>query len=300
MARRPERPDRPGRPGRPGPPEGRDRPRHPPRAAPRPAPPAAGEGDAAEAEARPGTVYGVRPVAELLEGEPDRLVRLHFLEGAHGHALGRLVAAARGRKVPFAFEPRQRLDDLAGTDKHQGVVAQVAAVPYAALEEVIARAEAAPPGLVMVLDGVEDPRNLGAIVRTAEAAGCHGLVVPKRHAAPLTDVAAKASAGASLVLPLARVDNLVRALERLKEHGFWIYGLDAAAPEPVTAPDYRAPVALVVGAEGKGIRPLVKKACDALVAIPLKGRTASLNVSAAAAVAVFMVVSRREGWGAGR
>jgi len=125
-------------------------------------------------------------------------------------------------------------------------------------------------------------------------------VVPKRHAAPLTDVAAKASAGASLVLPLARVDNLVRALERLKEHGFWIYGLDAAAPEPVTAPDYRAPVALVVGAEGKGIRPLVKKACDALVAIPLKGRTASLNVSAAAAVAVFMVVSRREGWGAGR
>ena len=113
-------------------------------------------------------------------------------------------------------------------------------------------------------------------------------------------MAAKASAGASLVLPLARVDNLARALETLKGRGFWVYGLDAAAETPVSAPDYRVPVVLVVGAEGKGIRPLVKKACDHLVGIPLKGRTASLNVSAAAAVGVFMVLSRREGWGAGR
>ena len=110
-------------------------------------------------------------------------------------------------------------------------------------------------------------------------------------------MAAKASAGASLVLPLARVDNLVRALETLKGHGFWIYGLDTVAETPVSAPDYRVPVALVVGAEGKGIRPLVKKACDHLVGIPLKGRTASLNVSAAAAVGIFTVLSRREGWG---
>jgi 23S rRNA (guanosine2251-2'-O)-methyltransferase len=251
-------------------------------------------------EGERGVVYGVRPVAELLEQGPDRLVRLHFLQGAHGPALGRLVSGARRLRIPFAFEPRQRLDDLCGTDKHQGVAAQVAAVPYATLEQVLERAEKEPPGLIVVLDGVEDPRNLGAVIRTAEAAGCHGLVVPKRHAAPLTDVAAKASAGASLVLPLARVDNTVRALETLKGRGFWVYGLDTAAPTPVSAPDYRVPVVLVVGAEGKGLRPLVKKACDHLVGIPLKGVTASLNVSAAAAVGIFMVVSRREGWGESR
>lgn len=261
--------------------------------APRPEAGAEGEGDK-------GVVYGVRPVAELLEQAPDRLVRLHFVEGAHGHALGRLVAGARRLRVPFAFEPRRRLDELCGTDKHQGVAARVAAVPYATLEQIVERAEKDPPGLIVVLDGVEDPRNLGAVIRTAEAAGCHGLVVPKRHAAPLTDVAAKASAGASLVLPLARVDNTVRALEQLKGRGFWVYGLDAGAPTPVSAPDYRVPVALVVGAEDKGLRPLVKKACDHLVGIPLKGRTASLNVSAAAAVGVFMVLSRREGWGESR
>jgi 23S rRNA (guanosine2251-2'-O)-methyltransferase len=255
-----------------------------------------GAGEDAPQTAAAACVYGIRPVAEMLEGAPERLIRLHLLKGTHG-PLNRLVQAARARRVPFAFEPRARLDQLAGTPKHQGAVAQVAAVPYATLDDVIARAEADPPGLVVVLDGVEDPGNRGAVIRTAEAAGCHGVVVPKRHAAPLTDAAAKASAGASLVLPLARVDNLVRALERLKAAGFWVYGLDPAAEEGIAGPDYAGPVALVVGAEAKGMRPLVAKACDVRVRIPLKGRTASLNVSAAAAVGVFMVRSRRERWG---
>jgi 23S rRNA (guanosine2251-2'-O)-methyltransferase len=261
-----------------------DRAPRPPRAVPEAAP----EG--------PACVYGVRPVAELLEGEPDRVVRVHFAEGHHGAALGRLLAVAKARHLPYLFEPRGRLDDLAGGPKHQGVVAEVAAVPYADLETVIARALADPPGLIVVLDGIEDPRNLGAVIRTAEAAGCHGMIVPKRHAAPLTGVAAKASAGASLLLPLARVENTVRALETLKGRGFWVYGLDAAAETAVSAPDYGVPVALVMGAEGKGLRPLVARACDALVRIPLKGRTASLNVSAAAAVGIFAVRARREGW----
>jgi len=252
-----------------------------------------------EAEAAPegpACVYGVRPVAELLEGEPERIVRVHFAQGHHGAALGRLLVTVRARKVPFAFEPRARLDTLAGGARHQGVVAEVAAVPYADLETVVARALADPPGLIVVLDGIEDPGNLGAVIRTAEAAGCHGMIVPKRHAAPLTGVAAKASAGASLLLPLARVENTVRALQTLKDRGFWVYGLDAAAETTVSGPDYKAPVALVVGAEGKGLRPLVARACDQLVRIPLKGRTASLNVSAAAAVGIFAVRARREGW----
>lgn len=257
---------------------------------PRPAPEAAPEG--------PACVYGVRPVEELLEGESDRVVRVHFAEGHHGAALGRLLAAAKARHLPYLFEARSRLDTLAGGARHQGVVAEVAAVPYADLETVIARALADPPGLIVVLDGIEDPRNLGAVIRTAEAAGCHGMIVPKRHAAPLTGVAAKTSAGASLLLPLARVENTVRALETLKTRGFWVYGLDAAAETPVSGPDYGAPVALVMGAEGKGLRPLVARACDALVRIPLKGRTPSLNVSAAAAVGIFAVRARREGWGA--
>jgi len=257
--------------------------------APRPEPEAAPEG--------PACVYGVRPVEELLEGEPDRVVRVHFAQGHHGAALGRLLALAKAKRLPYHFEARSRLDTLAGGARHQGVVAEVAAVPYADLETVIARALADPPGLVVVLDGVEDPHNLGAVIRTAEAAGCHGMIVPKRHAAPLTGVAAKASAGASLLLPLARVENTVRALETLKNRGFWVFGLDAAAETTVSGPDYGAPVVLVVGAEGKGLRPLVARACDTLVRIPLKGRTPSLNVSAAAAVGIFAVRARREKWG---
>lgn len=239
-------------------------------------------------------VYGIRAVKELLADAPARISRLHFLEGARAAAVQEMLSAARAAKIPFDFSRRTHLNDLAGSDKHQGVVASVAPLAYATLDEVLARAAADPPGLVVVLDGVEDPRNLGAVVRTLEAAGGHGVVIPRRRAAPLTATVAKAAAGALTHLPVCRVDNVARTLDTLKQAGFWVYGMAAGGSESLAGANFSGPVALVLGAEGKGIRPLVEKGCDALVHIPLKGKTPSLNVSVAAAVGIFTVLAGRE------
>ncbi|MBI5137472.1 MAG: 23S rRNA (guanosine(2251)-2'-O)-methyltransferase RlmB [Nitrospirae bacterium] len=244
-----------------------------------------------------GCVYGIHPVEELLAEGSGRVSRLHFLDGGGSKPLGDLVARAKALAIPFDFCNRARLDALAGTAKHQGVVAQVAAIPYLPLDDLIARAAGDAPGLIVVLDEVSDPRNLGAVMRTAEAAGAHGIIIPKRRAAPATDLVAKVSAGAFMHLPLTRVDNTVQALERLKQAGYWVYGLAADGPVNIAQADFRAATVLVLGAEGKGLRPLVARHCDHLVRIPLKGRTPSLNVSVAAAVAIFAVIGQREGWG---
>ncbi len=243
-------------------------------------------------------IYGVHPVSELLSSDRSRVVRLHFLDGARG-GVKDLVSLAKEGKIPFDFITRSRLDALAGTPKHQGVVAQVAAMSYLSLDELIdrtAQSEGGAPGLLIVLDEVSDPRNLGAVIRTAEAAGADGVIVPKRRSAPATDLVAKVSAGAFLHLPLARVDNVAQSLERLKKAGYWVYGLAAEGAVDVASADYGGPTVLVLGAEGKGLRPLVARRCDALVRIPLKGHTASLNVSVAAAVAIFSVIGQRDGW----
>jgi len=248
-------------------------------------------------EENPDCVYGIHPVETLLREQPEQVSRVAFLKGSGSSAMEALVALAKGTRVPYDFVPRERLTRAAGTDKHQGVVATVAAFAYADLDDVIAGAAAQPPGLVLVLDNVEDPRNLGAIIRTAEALGAHGIVIPKRRAASVTALVAKVAAGALVHLPVARAENISQALEALKQHGFWVFGLDAAGKEAFTGPNYSGPTALVLGAEGKGLRPLVARHCDALVHIPLKGKTPSLNVSVAAAMALFAVVGQREGWG---
>ena len=187
---------------------------------------------------------------------------------------------------------------MAGTTKHQGVVAQVSAMPYFTLDELIDRvAEGGKPGLLIALDEVEDPRNLGAVMRTAEAAGADGIIVPKRRAAPATDLVAKVSAGAFLHIPLARVENMAQALEKLKKVGYWVYGLAAEGDMNVANADYKDATVLVLGAEGKGLRPLVARHCDMHISIPLKGKTPSLNVSVAAAVAIFAAIAQRDGWG---
>ncbi len=252
-----------------------------------------GEPSAAPQE-KPDIVYGIRAVMELLEGAPERVSRLHVLEGSRAPAVQEMVTLARAAKIPFDFSERGRLNDLAGTDKHQGVVAGVAPFAYAELDDVLTRAAANPPGLVLVLDGVEDPRNLGAVVRTLEAAGGHGIIIPKRRAASVTATVAKAAAGALMHLPVCRVENVARTLETLKKAGFWVYGMTADGKQALNGADFSGPVALVLGAEGKGIRPLVEKGCDALVHIPLKGKTPSLNVSVAAAVGIFAVLAGRE------
>jgi 23S rRNA (guanosine2251-2'-O)-methyltransferase len=229
---------------------------------------------------------GIHPITEALRaGRP--LDRVLVAQGAGGPRLQAIIDLARQSEVPVRFEPRAALDRLAGTPAHQGVVALGAAQKYADLEAV------APSGLLVVLDGVEDPHNLGAIIRTAHAAGAAGVVIPERRAAGVTDVVAKAAAGALEHLPVIRVTNLNRALEDLKKRGYWIYGLDERATEDYDRIEYSAPTALVLGAEGKGLHEQVRKHCDVLVRIPMAGKISSLNVSVAAGIVLFEWKRRR-------
>ena len=194
---------------------------------------------------------------------------------------------ARRAYVPVRFEPRAALDRLAGSSAHQGVVALGAARQYAGLDA------AAAGELVVVLDGVEDPHNLGAIIRTAHAAGAGAVIIPERRAATLTDVVGKAAAGALEHLPVVKVTNINRTLEELKGRGFWIYGLDERGTETYDRAEFATPTALVFGGEGKGLHEQVRKHCDALVRIPMAGQISSLNVSVAAGVVLFEWKRRR-------
>jgi 23S rRNA (guanosine2251-2'-O)-methyltransferase len=229
---------------------------------------------------------GIHPVGEALRAG-RALERLLVARGVGGPRMQELIELARGAGTPVRFEPRAALDRLAGTPAHQGVVALGAAKPYAELDDV------AGADLVVLLDGVEDPHNLGAIVRTAHAAGAGGIVIPERRAASLTDVAAKAAAGALEHLPVARVANLNRALEELKRRGFWIYGLDERGTVDYDQVDFASPTALVLGGEGKGLHEQVRQHCDVLVRIPMAGHISSLNVSVAAGVVLFEWARRR-------
>lgn len=225
---------------------------------------------------------GIHPVLEALRaGNPLNRV-LIAREASASPRLQEIVALCREHSVPVRFERREVLDRLSGGAAHQGVVALGAAHQYRELEELLETAR-----LLVVLDGVEDPHNLGAIIRTAHAAGAAGVVVPERRSAPLTEAVAKAAAGALEYLPVARVGNLNRALEILKQRGFWIYGLDARGEHAYDAIDYAAPTVFVLGAEGRGLHQQVRKHCDFVVRIPLAGQIASLNVSVVAGIVLF-------------
>lgn len=223
---------------------------------------------------------GIHPVVEALRAK-HALERVIIAQGAGGPRLQEIIDLARRASIPVRFEPRSALERLAGTSAHQGVIAMGAARKYAGLES------AAAAELVVVLDGVEDPHNLGAIIRTAHAAGAGSVIIPERRAAGLTDVAAKAAAGALEYLPVVRVTNINRTLEELKERGFWIYGLDERGAEGYDAVEYGSPTAFVLGGEGKGLHEQVRQHCDLLVRIPMAGKISSLNVSVAAGVVLF-------------
>jgi 23S rRNA (guanosine2251-2'-O)-methyltransferase len=204
-----------------------------------------------------------------------------------------VVQLARSKSVPVRFEERSQIDRLAGTREHQGIAALAAAKPALELEDLLAAKT--PQGLLVLLDGIEDPHNLGAIVRTALAAGAHGVVIPERRAVGLTDTVERASAGALAHLPVARVKNLVRAMEEMKEAGYWLIGLDERADKKYTEADFSGQVGIVLGSEGEGLHELTRKRCDFLVAIPTSGPVRALNVSVAAGVVLFEVVRQRSG-----
>jgi 23S rRNA (guanosine2251-2'-O)-methyltransferase len=221
------------------------------------------------------TIYGIRPVVEALKSRRRRVIEVLDSTG------GREVSAAAGG-VAVKKVSRGRVDELARGGVHQGVVARVEAYPYSSLEEILA----APQPLVLVLDGVTDPRNLGAVLRAADGAGASGVVIPKDKAVGVTAAAVKASAGASEHVRVARVTNLRRAVDALKAANVWVYAAEAGGTDYAKM-DYAGPVAFVLGSEGRGVRRLVREACDGTVSVPMLGAVPSLNVSVAAAVLAY-------------
>ena len=236
---------------------------------------------------------GIHAVREALEANQP-LDSLIVARGSHGNRIEELVRLARQHGIPVRFEERIQLDRSAGTREHQGVLAMVAASPTASFEDLLKpRDTHASPGLLVLLDGVEDPQNLGAIVRTSLAAGAQGVVIPERRAAGLTESVARSSAGALAHLPVARVKNLARAMQEMKEAGYWLVGLDERAEKHHTEVDFTIPVGIVLGGEGKGLHALTRERCDFLVSIPTTGPVRALNVSVAAGVVLFEAVRQR-------
>ncbi len=236
-------------------------------------------------------IFGIHPVLEALRAGRRSVQRILLSSERRDRRADDLVAAARGAGVPVERVPAAALDRLAEGRVHQGVVAQVGQAGYEDPEAILDRASR--PPLLVVLDGVEDPRNLGAVIRSAAAAGADGIFLPSRGAAGLTDACAKASAGAVERLPVARVGNVVSFLKSLKDRGIWIAGLDPSGPTPWTGFDLTVPLALVLGGEGRGLRRLARETCDVLLSIPLRSGVESLNLSVAAGIVLFEAVRQR-------
>ena len=235
------------------------------------------------------TIQGFHAVREALEGSPRRIRKIVLAEGKLDPRAREIVALARAHGIPVYRQPRERLGRLGG--QHQGVVAELTAFEWRELEDLLENAPK--PEFFLALDQVEDPRNLGAVVRTAEGAGVHGIVVPERRTAPPSEAAASASAGALFHAPMARVTNLSDALALLKERGLWVVGLAPDSPKAWFSFDFTSPVALVVGSEGRGLRPRVASCCDVLVSLPQRGKVQSLNLSVAAGIVLYEVVRQR-------
>jgi 23S rRNA (guanosine2251-2'-O)-methyltransferase len=233
-------------------------------------------------------LIGIHPVVEALRSKRP-LERIIIARGAGGHRLQEVIDLARSTSTPVRFEERGALDRLAGAKSHQGVVALGSEKKYADLDDIAASAE-----LLVVLDGVEDPHNLGAIIRTAHAAGAGAVLVAERRAAGLTETVAKSAAGALEHLPVVRVVNISQTLRKLKDEGYFIFGLDERGEQTYDAVAWPDKTVIVMGSEGKGLHDLVKKNCDALLRIPMAGKIASLNVSVATGIVLFSWRSRRK------
>jgi len=237
-------------------------------------------------------LYGIHAVIEALKSGARSFDYVGISRERHDHRMQRLIDDCRASGVQVRFLPREQLDRAANTNTHQGVIAVTGSKQYADVDTLLGRRRGERSFLV-VLDGVEDPHNFGALLRTADGAGVDGVIIPERRAAGLTGVAVKASAGASEHLPIARVTNISRTLDELKERHVWTVGLDERGTQSYDELDYDMHCAIVLGAEGKGLHDLVRKRCDFLVSIPMLGRLPSLNVSVAGAVVMYEVARQR-------
>ena len=242
-------------------------------------------------------VYGIVPVLEALRAGHRRIEHITIAEGAKHQRLRELLDLAKAARVPVRRAPKMEIERTLGNVTHQGVTARIAASHYADVDELLddlaARVGTEQPPLVLALDGLEDPRNLGAVLRTAECAGVHGVFTPERRAVGLTETVAKTAAGALEYVRVARVTNLARLIEQLKERNIWVVGTSADAPREYTDWDWTLPTAIFLGSEGAGLHRLVRERCDTLVRIPVLGHLESLNVAVASGVVLYEALRQR-------
>ena len=238
---------------------------------------------------------GRQPVLEALRR--GRLLRLYLASGQKGAVVEQIIRAARQQNLSPQFVSRSVLQKLSGGGNHQGVVALAPPFKYLSLAGLMERSEAiSGDPFFIVLDHLQDPQNFGSLLRTADAAGMHGVIIPEDRSVKVTPTVRKVAAGAAERLPVARVVNLVRAVEQLKDAGFWVYGAEAEGKTPYYQVDFSGPFVLVIGSEGKGLSRLLRERCDGTVSIPMRGRAGSLNAAVAAAVLLYAAAAQREGW----
>ncbi len=231
----------------------------------------------------------INPLLEALKSSRHRVTKVFIQKDTERKRIVEVIRLSRSRDVPVVWVPKRRLDQM---DKHhQGVVGLMAPIAFSSVESILSGSKT--PFLVL-LDGVEDPQNLGAIIRTAEGAGVDGLILPERRSAGLSDVVSSVSAGALEHMKVARVKNIVRSMDNLKAKGLWFVGAEGGSPHSWCDFDYTVPLGLVLGSEGKGLRPLVREKCDRILSIPLLGKVTSLNVASAAAIFLYEVVRQRK------
>lgn len=238
-------------------------------------------------------LYGVHPVEEAIRSGSRRLDHVSVARERRDERLERLIQLCRTAGVRVSLEPRDQLTRTARTDAHQGVLAVVRERQFLGVEDLLAPKQEGEHRFFLALDGIEDPHNLGALLRTADGAGVDGVILPERRSAPVTATVAKTSAGASEHVRIARVTNLVRALEQMKQKHVWVLGLDERGTPDYTEFDFRTDCVLVLGREGAGLHDLVKKTCDHLLRIPMAGQVSSLNVSVAGAVVMYEAMRQR-------
>lgn len=237
------------------------------------------------------TIIGRNAVLEALKGNRE-IEKITLAKGAEG-SVKQIVAKARDRHIPIYYSDKARMDKAASGGVHQGVIAVVSDYKYCTVDDILARAaQRGEDPFIIILDGLEDPHNLGAIMRTAECAGVHGIVIPKRRSVSVTETVAKTSAGAVEYMLCAKVTNIANEIEKLKEKGVWVGACDMG-PDLYYRQDLKGPIAIVIGAEGAGISRLVKEKCDFVVSIPMKGNITSLNASNAASILMYEVVRQR-------
>ena len=238
-------------------------------------------------------IYGRNAVTEAIKSGMA-INKILIASGEISGSLKAIIGLAKANHIVYQFVDRNKLNELSGGKNHQGVLLFAAAGKYCEIDDLLAKGkEAGEPPFLLLLDEIQDPHNFGAIIRTADAVGVHGIIIPKRRSVPLTGTVAKTSAGASAHVPIARVSNLAAAIDTLKEAGLWIAGTDLSGSIPFYAADFRGPIGIVIGSEGNGMGPLIARKCDFIVTIPMRGAVSSLNASVAAGVVLYEIFKER-------